>query len=83
MARDIVRALQEGRKNAGFQISDRINVTWSSESRDVVETMRVHGSEIAGEILALGLTQVNGEVSGFSILDTDSDIEATFGLQKT
>jgi len=83
MARDIVRALQEGRKNAGFQISDRINVTWSSENRDVVETMSVHGSEIAGEILALGLTQVIGEVNGFSILATDSDIEATFGLQKT
>ena len=82
MARDIVRSLQEGRKNAGLEISDRINVTWSSINQDVIDTMNIHGGEIAIEVLALTLTQVLGPVSGFSIERAESEIDANFGIEK-
>ncbi len=82
IARDIVRALQEGRKNAGFQISDRINVTWSSDNADIAETMNTHGIEISHEVLALTLSPVTGPVSGFPVLGSESEIEANFGIEK-
>ncbi len=82
MARDIVRALQEARKNAGLQISDRINVTWSSENSDISDTMHAHGTEIAAEILALSLAQVPESVSGFTVMGSDSEIDANFGIEK-
>ena len=82
IARDIVRALQEGRKNAGFQISDRINVTWSSDNTDIAETMNTHGIEISHEVLALTLSPVTGPVSGFPVLGSESEIEANFGIEK-
>jgi isoleucyl-tRNA synthetase len=82
LARDIVRSLQEGRKNAGLQISDRINVTWSSDNADIAETIGTHGVEISHEILALTLSQVIGPVSGFPVLGSESEIEANFGIEK-
>ena len=82
IARDIVRALQEGRKNAGFHISDRINVTWSSDNADIAETMNTHGIEISHEVLALTLSPVTGPVSGFPVLGSESEIEANFGIEK-
>jgi isoleucyl-tRNA synthetase len=55
LAREIVRAIQEARKTAGLQITDRIVVRWSSEDPDIVAVFDVHGSEIAGEVLAVDI----------------------------
>jgi isoleucyl-tRNA synthetase len=82
MARDIVRSLQEGRKNAGLEISDRINVTWSSDNPDVVETLSIHGGEISNEVLALSLTKVPEVITGFTVVGTESEIDANFGIEK-
>jgi isoleucyl-tRNA synthetase len=82
MARDIVRLLQEGRKNAGLEISDRINVTWNSGNPDVVETLSIHGGEISNEVLALSLKKVTEPVTGFVIGGTESEIDAHFGIEK-
>lgn len=82
MARDIVRSLQEGRKNAGLEISDRVNVTWSSNNADVVDSIKAHGGEIAIEVLALSLTQVFEPVSGFTLVGFDGEIDANFGIEK-
>jgi isoleucyl-tRNA synthetase len=82
MARDIVRALQEGRKNAGLDISDRVNVTWQSDNPDVCETMEVHGVEIATEVLALDLTRVAESVSGFAVVGSEGEIDVNFGISK-
>ena len=82
MARDIVRALQEGRKNAGLEISDRTHITWTSESTDVADTMQAHGTEIAAEVLAVTLRRVRHNVSGFTVMGSESDIDANFGIDK-
>jgi isoleucyl-tRNA synthetase len=82
MARDIVRSLQEGRKKAGLEISDRVNVTWNSNNQDVVDSINVHGGEIAIEVLALSVTRVSEPVSGFTIEGSESEIDANFGIEK-
>jgi isoleucyl-tRNA synthetase len=52
--REVIRFLQEARKNQGFDISDRINVLWNAkvEIAAAIESARDH---IAGEILAISL----------------------------
>jgi isoleucyl-tRNA synthetase len=50
--REVVRALQEARKNEGFNISDRIHVRWNSRD-NVVLAIEGALSYIANEVLAL------------------------------
>jgi isoleucyl-tRNA synthetase len=58
-ARDLVRAIQDGRKEAGLAISDRIALTLHAEDggadmlRSLVET---HGATVQNETLATALT---------------------------
>lgn len=52
-AREIVRVLQEGRKRAGLDISDRISVLYDSDDPAVLAVLESHGSTIADEVLAV------------------------------
>ncbi len=55
LARDVVRAVQQARKDAGLDVSDRIALTvgGSAETRAAVET---HRELVSGETLATSLT---------------------------
>ena len=54
LAREIVRRIQELRKSSGFDISDRINVTYQA-SAVATQAMEAHREYIMGETLALSL----------------------------
>ncbi len=57
-AREIVRHLQELRREAGLDVSDRINVGWQqSGDGDASAVFAEHGEYIAGEVLALELSE--------------------------
>ena len=58
LAREIVRAIQEARKNSGLDVADRISVYWSSADEDVLATMSEHGEMIGAEVLAPNMVQV-------------------------
>jgi isoleucyl-tRNA synthetase len=58
-AREVTRQLQSMRKDAGYDISDRITVTWSAEG-DLAAAIRNHADAIADEVLATQF--VEGEV---------------------
>ena len=51
-AREIVRALQAARKDAGLDVSDRIEVTYRSDDDSVAAVLAEHGPMVAEEILA-------------------------------
>jgi isoleucyl-tRNA synthetase len=51
LAREVVRLVQEARKSSGFEVSDRIVLTWQA-SGDTAEALREHGPLVAGEVLA-------------------------------
>lgn len=61
LAREVVRAIQEARKNAGFEVSDRITLWWSSLDSDVMQMWADHADEISGEVLA---TTVHNDLGG-------------------
>ena len=61
VARDVVRAVQQARKDAGLDVSDRITLTVDS-SPDVVDAVREHEKFVAAEVLAeeVGYAPVSG-----------------------
>ncbi len=62
LARDIVRAVQQARRDAGLDVSDRIALTIAG-SVVVQEAARRHEALITGETLAVSFT-VSGDESG-------------------
>jgi isoleucyl-tRNA synthetase len=60
LARQVIRVVQEARKAAGFDVSDRITLRWDSQDDDVVAAMADHGSLVADEVLAVTVTRGAG-----------------------
>ena len=51
LAREMVRLIQDARKSAGFEVSDRISCWWTADD-ELAETLTEHGPMIANEVLA-------------------------------
>ncbi len=58
MARDISRTLNNLRKEADYDVSDRIDVEWSSDHAEVKTAVEEHAHTIRQEALAESLTSV-------------------------
>ena len=56
LMREVIRTIQEQRKNSGFDISDRIHVRWNSGA-DVSAAINRYTDQISEEVLALSITQ--------------------------
>ncbi|GAA4667922.1 isoleucine--tRNA ligase [Streptomyces chumphonensis] len=52
LARDVIRLVQTQRKESGFDVSDRIALTWSARTPEAAEALREHMGLIAEEVLA-------------------------------
>jgi len=65
LARDVIRAVQQARKDAGLEVSDRISLTVGG-STEVRAATQTHESLIAGETLATSVT--------LDPVDTDEDL---------
>jgi isoleucyl-tRNA synthetase len=52
IAREFVSVLQNARKQAGLEVSDRIRVQWSSAEPEVREALAEHAGVVAREVLA-------------------------------
>jgi isoleucyl-tRNA synthetase len=59
LARDVVRAVQQARKDAGFDVSDRIHLELESDA-GTLGAMRDHQDLIAGETLAVAVELIDG-----------------------
>jgi len=63
LARDVVRAIQNTRKEAGLDVSDRIALTLDGDA-ELLDAVRAHEDYIAGEVLATSVA--------YSALDGDA-----------
>jgi isoleucyl-tRNA synthetase len=55
--REVVRLVQEARKGQGFDVSDRIELWWTSTDADTVTALRDGADLLAGEVLATLMTE--------------------------
>lgn len=65
-ARDFVRLVQQARKEAGFHVSDRINLFAETDAATKV-ALEAHGSYIAEQVLADGITFGDAAGDAFSV----------------
>ncbi|MDP6584208.1 MAG: DUF5915 domain-containing protein, partial [Anaerolineales bacterium] len=78
LAREVVRRVQDLRKSSGFDISDRINITYAGTST-LVDAIEQHRDYIMGEALALSLV-FNKDAKG--IVENIGDETLTLRLDK-
>jgi isoleucyl-tRNA synthetase len=74
LVRDVVRLIQEARKNAGLDVTDRIELWWRvGGSPEPAEAIRAHREQLAGEVLAATVHEAApGEgVETFSVQDEE------------
>jgi isoleucyl-tRNA synthetase len=82
MAREVIRLLQEARKTAGLDISDRIEVWWSAdEAGDLSEALREHAGEVAAEVLADRWHEAEPESDAGLTARRDEDLRLRFWLR--
>ena len=60
LARDLVRLIQDARKSAGLEVTDRIEVALET-SGEIAEAVNAHRDWIAGEVLAIRIEDGTGE----------------------
>ncbi len=58
LVREIVRMVQDARKNAGFEVTDRIALWWRvGGSPEPAQAIRTHAEQLAAEVLATSLVE--------------------------
>ncbi len=57
LAREFISVMQQARKDAGLEVSDRIRLLWASDDAEVVTALTAHHDFIADEVLAVELRQ--------------------------
>ena len=68
LAREVVRLVQEARKNSGFDVSDRIVLTWQADG-ETAAALRENGQLVAEEVLAVEMPEA--EPTGSVVRDED------------
>jgi isoleucyl-tRNA synthetase len=88
LAREVVRLLQDARKNAGLEVSDRIHVRWATDDDQLRHALDEHGQSVADEILAVSMATVGmlgelvADASRGEHLADDSDLSFRAVLHK-
>ena len=77
LARDVIRGVQQARKDADFDVSDRIHLKLTGDS-SVLEAVAAHSELVKSETLALELETIEGPASQVAVGDGQSvDIVVT------
>jgi isoleucyl-tRNA synthetase len=97
IAREVIRLVQEARKNDGLDVSDRIWLRWSAADPEVTAALAEHAGPIADEVLAVdygpgtpgtaGLGTGAGagagaRAAGLAVEHMDPDLGLTFWLRR-
>lgn len=79
LVREAVRLVQEARKAAGLEVTDRIELWWEATGSELAKALRAHADEIASEVLATKVTE--GRPDGLPAAH-DEDLGLTYYLRK-
>ncbi len=61
LAREVIRLIQDARKNDGLDVTDRIELWWTAADPELNEALAEHGAVIAGEVLAVTVATGQGD----------------------
>ncbi|MGH3098526.1 MAG: DUF5915 domain-containing protein, partial [Streptosporangiales bacterium] len=81
LAREAVRTIQEARRSAGFEVSDRIVLGWQADTAELAETLREWSTTLASEVLASEVSERPSDAGMSS--HRDDALGLAFWLRKT
>ena len=81
LSREVIRQVQEARKKAGLDVSDRIVLSLDSQDKDLKESIKQHVDTICTETLAT-VAKANFEPT-FELLANIDKVELKIGIKKT
>ncbi|WP_431951382.1 isoleucine--tRNA ligase [Actinacidiphila sp. bgisy167] len=81
LARDVIRLVQEARKNSGLDVADRIALRWTAVDPELAEALAEHAQLVADEVLATDFASGAPE-EGYGPAFTDEVLGLTFHLRK-
>ncbi|HEU4948309.1 MAG TPA: isoleucine--tRNA ligase [Kribbella sp.] len=81
LAREVVRTLQEARKNAGLEVSDRITV-WLEADGELVDALARHGDEIGREVLAVSVSHTAPDAADDLTTGADEELGLRYWLAR-
>ncbi|MBA3310076.1 MAG: isoleucine--tRNA ligase [Nocardioidaceae bacterium] len=64
IAREAIRLVQEARKSSGFDVSDRVTLSWSAHG-ETAEALREHADLVASEVLAVEVRESGSSAVGW------------------
>ena len=71
LVRDTLRFIQDARKTAGLEVTDRIHLRWASTRIDVATALRQSAALIAEEVLAASVTEAASDGLDSSMQNDD------------
>ncbi len=80
LAREVIRLVQEARKNDGLEVTDRIWLRWATDDPDLVMALTEHAGLIAGEVLAVDYGPGTGAAARAAWEHVEDDLGLTFWL---
>jgi len=80
LAREVIRGVQEARKNDGLDVTDRIWLRWSATDPDVTAALAEHAELVAREVLAVDYGPGAGEHEAGA--HEDPELGLTFWLRR-
>jgi isoleucyl-tRNA synthetase len=84
LAREVIRTLQEARKNAGLEVSDRIKL-WLSAEGELADALAQHGAEVGSEVLAVDLIlgEPDSDLAAGLIAGADQELGLRYWLTRS
>ncbi len=79
LVRDVVRLVQDARKGSGLEVSDRIELWWSSPSEELTAALVEGGTRLAEEVLAVSLEP--GPPTADLVAHDDAELGLRFWLR--
>ena len=84
LAREVVRRVQDARKNDGLDVSDRISLRWSTADPDLSAALTEHAAMISTEVLAVDYGPGPGDGTDPSAREhVEDDLGLVFWLRRT
>ncbi|MEO3753036.1 isoleucine--tRNA ligase [Streptomyces sp. B6B3] len=81
LARDVIRLVQESRKNSGLDVADRIVVRWGTDDPELERALEEHQALISAEVLATDFAAGAGD-EAFGPEFRDEALGLTFRLRR-
>lgn len=81
IARDFVRAIQDGRKKAGFNVEDRIETIWEAQDPEVKSAIEAQKEYIAKETLSIKFESIEKKTEYVGSVKLNG-VEVWFGISR-